>query len=459
MRTSSHEFKEFININIGDGYRRNSPRAGHSSNVKDKSPSPDDIERNWENYLERMSKDGVYGDNLTLKAFVMAYGVDLQVFTKDGDYKINFENDKVAEKNVMIAYHVSTSLELKLKLNLINIDEFDVTNFSQDIAEHYSSVIQSAGLDSAAKSAATMTTITTSASKMASKCPKETDSWGSRLTVSQPISKRSVIKRKNPHDELAFLDEPIKANDFSKSYEHTRGLAQRAADEFVVDNCPAKRQKITKTVSGASKTPTKVTLQKSKKKVKVIEVPVKPVVQQSQSARPMKKVVEYTEKVVRGSLFPGAPKPSIAVVRKIKTIKYEPVKTICTKVLATKLDETQLALPPKTAVSKASTKPVKIRPRPTRHYRSTLSQRKESLKPALRKCHLRTSNTRTYDANAKGENVVSLTPRVGTSGPKFSVDDIKRMPAGLERQKAENSLRLEARVAKIRARSTRTILL
>ncbi|KAK9455469.1 hypothetical protein V1511DRAFT_510330 [Dipodascopsis uninucleata] len=52
------------------------------------------IDRLWEQYLDTMSKDGVYGDNLEIVAFAKRFNVDVKIHLSDFAYVVSGEQDK-----------------------------------------------------------------------------------------------------------------------------------------------------------------------------------------------------------------------------------------------------------------------------------------------------------------------------------------------------------------------------
>lgn len=106
LREHSAEFKHFINY---DGERR-SPSRGCTrgrGRYSSTSPAREEVESKvnatWERYLSSMAKQGEWGDNLTLRAFALAFNRSVRVYQKDGEQDISADEER--HEMVKIAYH------------------------------------------------------------------------------------------------------------------------------------------------------------------------------------------------------------------------------------------------------------------------------------------------------------------------------------------------------------------
>lgn len=111
LREHSAEFKHFINY---DGERR-SPSRGCTrgrGRYSSTSPAREEVESKvnatWERYLSSMAKQGEWGDNLTLRAFALAFNRSVRVYQKDGEQDISADEER--HEMVKIAYHVSPTI-------------------------------------------------------------------------------------------------------------------------------------------------------------------------------------------------------------------------------------------------------------------------------------------------------------------------------------------------------------
>lgn len=111
LRDHSAEFKHFINY---DGERR-SPSRGCTrgrGRYSSTSPTREDVElkvnATWERYLSSMAKQGEWGDNLTLRAFALAFNRSVRIYQKESEQVISADDE--CHEMVRIAYHVSPTL-------------------------------------------------------------------------------------------------------------------------------------------------------------------------------------------------------------------------------------------------------------------------------------------------------------------------------------------------------------
>jgi OTU domain-containing protein 3 len=113
MRENPDEFKPFINVEAGGGQRRNPKRknvGAYSAPFEYTAPTEEQINKAWEEHLERMSHGGTYGDNMEIRAFAKAFNVDVKIYNHGNSYYVKAE-EHGTRPVVHIAYHVSTRLQ------------------------------------------------------------------------------------------------------------------------------------------------------------------------------------------------------------------------------------------------------------------------------------------------------------------------------------------------------------
>lgn len=113
LRNHSSYFKAFIDV----APVRRVPRrkAAASSKADLEMHSESEIDRAFEQRLQRMQKSGVFGDNLEIQAFAREFGVDVKIYQREHAYVICDDNGSgnagrasgEDRKVVHIAYHVS----------------------------------------------------------------------------------------------------------------------------------------------------------------------------------------------------------------------------------------------------------------------------------------------------------------------------------------------------------------
>ncbi|KUJ16522.1 OTU-domain-containing protein [Mollisia scopiformis] len=79
MKANPGDFKPFISVETGGGFRRN-PKRKNAAAGDLTGPSESERDQAWEDYLVRMARNGEYGDNLEIRAFTEAYTVDVRVY-------------------------------------------------------------------------------------------------------------------------------------------------------------------------------------------------------------------------------------------------------------------------------------------------------------------------------------------------------------------------------------------
>lgn len=108
MREHANYYKMFVEVYPGGGTRRNPKRknAGSSSWSALAGPSPADIDRVFQDHLNRMARGGVWGDNMEIHAFASAFDINVKIYQFDLSYILAAPGG--AERPyVHIAYHVS----------------------------------------------------------------------------------------------------------------------------------------------------------------------------------------------------------------------------------------------------------------------------------------------------------------------------------------------------------------
>ena len=108
MRENPDDYIPFITVD--QGQRRNPKRknaGAYSSQLSIEVPTPEQINRAWEDHLKRMGQNGTYADNLEVRAFGQAYNMDVKIFRHDQVYHQRAAHDGVVRPIVYIALHVS----------------------------------------------------------------------------------------------------------------------------------------------------------------------------------------------------------------------------------------------------------------------------------------------------------------------------------------------------------------
>ncbi|KAF8544417.1 hypothetical protein BDD12DRAFT_723801, partial [Trichophaea hybrida] len=111
LRAHSSYFKAFIDVApVRRAPRR---RAVVSSRADLETHTQDQIDKAFEQRLQRMQKSGVFGDNLEIQAFAREFGVNVKIYQRDYAYVIcahngsgNAGKNNEDRKVVHIAYHM-----------------------------------------------------------------------------------------------------------------------------------------------------------------------------------------------------------------------------------------------------------------------------------------------------------------------------------------------------------------
>lgn len=112
MRAHADYYKAFLDVQPGGGTRRNPKRknaGAYSTPVSYKPPTPEEIDRAFEQHVERMAKGGTWGDNLEIVAFAAAYNVDVRIYLSDFTYMVPGQGDEATRGIAHIAYHVGSN--------------------------------------------------------------------------------------------------------------------------------------------------------------------------------------------------------------------------------------------------------------------------------------------------------------------------------------------------------------
>ena len=110
MRDHPEDFKPFINVEVGGGSRRNPKRknvAAATVTLVYTPPTQEQVDAAWEAHLDRMSRNGTYGDHIEIRAFTKAFGVDVKIYNRSNSYYIKAEENGTRPV-IHIAHHVST---------------------------------------------------------------------------------------------------------------------------------------------------------------------------------------------------------------------------------------------------------------------------------------------------------------------------------------------------------------
>ncbi|KAF3213221.1 hypothetical protein TWF679_005450 [Orbilia oligospora] len=91
MRRHSSYFKLFLSVPP--------PTRKTRSSSSTTLPNEDTIDRVFQDYIKRMEKPGVYGDNLEIVAFARCYGVDVKIYQREFAYLVSGERDAGEESD------------------------------------------------------------------------------------------------------------------------------------------------------------------------------------------------------------------------------------------------------------------------------------------------------------------------------------------------------------------------
>ena len=107
MRENKHQYTPFLDVLPGGATRRNPKRkTTKSSSFDSAGPTPEEVDRAFEDRLRRMAQGGTYGDNMEISAFTSAYMVDVIIVQSDSSYYISGPPSECRRRICCIAYHV-----------------------------------------------------------------------------------------------------------------------------------------------------------------------------------------------------------------------------------------------------------------------------------------------------------------------------------------------------------------
>ncbi|KAI5799540.1 hypothetical protein FPQ18DRAFT_253444, partial [Pyronema domesticum] len=90
LRANASYFKAFVNVApVRRAPRR---RAAASSNQDFETFTENEIDKAFEERMQRMEKSGVFGDNMEIQAFAREFNVNVKIFRKDYAYVISADN-------------------------------------------------------------------------------------------------------------------------------------------------------------------------------------------------------------------------------------------------------------------------------------------------------------------------------------------------------------------------------
>jgi OTU domain-containing protein 3 len=110
MREHAEHYKQYLAVLPGGGQRRNPKRknAGvYSTPTDTKPPTPEEIDRVFENHLDAMARGGTYGDNMEIVAFAAAFKTDVNIHQRDFAFMVTAPDEGTPRPVAYIAYHVS----------------------------------------------------------------------------------------------------------------------------------------------------------------------------------------------------------------------------------------------------------------------------------------------------------------------------------------------------------------
>ncbi|KIW01946.1 uncharacterized protein PV09_06784 [Verruconis gallopava] len=108
MREHADYYKGFLDVQPGGGTRRNPKRknaGAYSSPSTYKAPTPEEIDRAFEQHIQRMAKGGTWGDNMEIVAFAAAFNTDVRIYMSDFTYMVPGQGDESSRGIAHIAYH------------------------------------------------------------------------------------------------------------------------------------------------------------------------------------------------------------------------------------------------------------------------------------------------------------------------------------------------------------------
>lgn len=114
-RTHEEDFKSFVDVQAGNGIRRNPKRknAAPSASSSDAfGPTPDEIDEAWKNRLRRMAMDATFGDSLEIRAFAAEFKVDVRVYCMPKSAYFIHCGESLAEGEERQVIHIALNVSL-----------------------------------------------------------------------------------------------------------------------------------------------------------------------------------------------------------------------------------------------------------------------------------------------------------------------------------------------------------
>lgn len=109
MRENRATFQPFMSFEAGRGIKRNPKRKNTAVAAVDAAPTDAQLEAAYEEYVNRMARAGIWGDNMEIRAFAAAYGWDVRIYQVDYSYVVSggveAVDDGKARNIAHIAYH------------------------------------------------------------------------------------------------------------------------------------------------------------------------------------------------------------------------------------------------------------------------------------------------------------------------------------------------------------------
>jgi OTU domain-containing protein 3 len=109
MREHADYYKGFLDVQPGGGTRRNPKRknaGAYATPTSYNPPTPEEIDRAFEQHIQRMAQGGTWGDNMEIVAFAAAYNTDVRIYMADFTYMVPGQGEESSRGIAHIAYHV-----------------------------------------------------------------------------------------------------------------------------------------------------------------------------------------------------------------------------------------------------------------------------------------------------------------------------------------------------------------
>ncbi|KAF4555570.1 OTU-like cysteine protease-like protein 2 [Elsinoe fawcettii] len=88
IRNHPDDFKPFLDVKVGGGQRRVPKRKVTLASAIPASPTKEDVEKAFQEYLVEMAKGGIWGGNLELQAYASATNTDIHIYQREYKYVI-----------------------------------------------------------------------------------------------------------------------------------------------------------------------------------------------------------------------------------------------------------------------------------------------------------------------------------------------------------------------------------